>query len=85
MSNMPTPMPMRSNGASWTVSNASQTVAQDATGRYVQGWEVTYTLDTGHTGTVFVPGSVPNQDAIKAAIQQSANALKGVINLNSQS
>lgn len=85
MSNVPTPMPMRPNGANWTVSNAAQTTGQDATGRFVKGWEVTYTLDTGHTGTVFVAGEVPNEATVKAAIQQSANALKGVINLSNQS
>lgn len=85
MSNTPVPISGRNSGVNWTVSGASQGLGQDATGRYVQGWEVTYTLDTGHTGTVFVPGSVANQDAIKAAINQSANALNSVINMSSSS
>ena len=67
------------------VNNAQQTTAQDATGRFTKGWEVTYQLDTGHTGTVFVPGDVLNQDQVKAAINQSANALYGVVNLTSGS
>ena len=85
MSNVPTPMPMRGGGVNWTVSGASQTVAQDATGRFVKGWEVTYSLDSGHTGTVFVPGDMPNREAIKAAITQSAQALYGVVNMDSNS
>lgn len=83
MSNMPSPMPMRSGGPSWTVSNATQTTAQDATGRFAKGWEVTYTLDSGYSGTVFVPGDVLNQDQVRAAINQSAAALHSVVNLTS--
>lgn len=83
MTNMPTPLPGRAGNVRWTVSGAVQTQGQDSGGRFVPGWEVTYTIDSGHSGTVFVPGAVPNQDAVKAAIVQSAQALHGVVNLSS--
>jgi hypothetical protein len=76
-------MPGRAGNVRWTVSGAVQTTSPDAGGRYVPGWEITYTIDTGHSGTVFVPGTTPNQDAIKAAINQQAQALHGVVNLSS--
>jgi hypothetical protein len=74
---------MRSGQVNWTVSAAQQTTSQDATGRFTKGWEVSYTLDTGHVGTVFVPGDILNQEQVKAAINQSAAALYGVVNLTS--
>ena len=79
------PAPMSGRPVNWTVSGATQTTGQDPTGRYVRGWEVTYTLDSGHSGTVFLPGDVPNPDSIKAAVNQSAQALYGVVNLTSGS
>jgi hypothetical protein len=69
----------------WTVSGATQTTGADASGRYQKGWEVAYTLDSGHAGVVFVPGEVPNEATVKAAVAQAAQSLHRVVNLTSGS
>lgn len=83
MANSPAPRP--GQGPAWQVTNVAKTVGQDATGRYTQGWEVTYQIDSGHTGTVFVSGADLSPDQVKQAIAKQAAALAGTVNLTSNS
>jgi hypothetical protein len=70
-------------GIMWKVTDVSQGVGQDATGRYTKGWSVTYQISTGHTGTVFLAGDNVNPDQVRAAIDKQAAALYGVVGLAS--
>ena len=83
MSNTPAPRP--GNGPSWTVTNVSKTVGQDQTGRYTPGWEVTYQIDSGHTGVVFLPGADLSPDAARMAVAKQAAALAATAGLTNQS
>lgn len=85
MSNTPSSLPSRISGVNWSVTGAVQTTAQADNGQYARGWEVTYRLDTGHTGTVFVPLASFNEDTVKQAINKQAATLYGVVNLQSGS
>lgn len=83
MSNASSNLPASFGGATWKVINAAQTTGQDATGRYAPGWEVTYQIPSGHTGTVFVAGAVPNPDMVKAAVSAAATNLSTVVSMQS--
>jgi hypothetical protein len=75
----------RLGGPNWKVTGAVQTVARGPNGVYAPGWEVTYQLDTGHTGTVFLPNQSFNPDMVKQAISQDAAKLFDVVNLTNNS
>jgi hypothetical protein len=69
-------------GPAWRVTAVNQTTGQDSTGRYTQGKEVSFTLASGVSGTVFVPDNMFNPDAVKAAIMAEAANLHQVSNLS---
>jgi hypothetical protein len=68
-------------GPGWKVTGANQTTGQDQTGRYVNGFEVTYQLKSGATGSVFVPKDGFNEDAVRAAVDAAARTLANVLNI----
>lgn len=70
-------------GPSWKVVNVTETTAADSTGRFTAGKQVTYQLDSGLSGTVFLPDAQFNEDAVRAAINQAAAQLHAVGNLTS--
>jgi hypothetical protein len=72
-----------STGPVWKVIDTKTGSAPDATGRYVPGYQITYQLNTGQAGTVFVPKSSYTKDAATAAIMADAAQLAEVSNLSS--
>jgi hypothetical protein len=66
---------------SWQVISVVDGSGQDTTGRYVQGKTVTYQLKSGHTGTVFVPGTNATPDAVAGLIRQAAANLNAIASL----
>lgn len=70
------------SGASWRVVNVTQGVGQDPTGRYVNGFEVTYQLKSGLSGTVFLAKDAFNEDAVAAAVSSAAATLYNVSQLS---
>lgn len=85
MSNSGNVQVYQTSGPNWRVTGAVQTTAQAANGQFARGWEVTYQLDTGHTGTVFLPTNQFNPDSVKAAVAADAAQLYQVVNLTNQS
>ena len=83
MSNMPAPTSGTYNGPPWTVTQVTQGTGQTDTGRYAPGWTVTYKLDSGPSGSVFLAGTTLDPDAVKTAIQAQATALHQTANLSS--
>jgi hypothetical protein len=75
----------RLGGPNWKVTGAMQTVARAPNGTFAPGWEVTYQLDSGHSGTVFLPTQSFNPEMVKQAITQDAAKLHQVVNLTSNS
>lgn len=67
----------------WRVIQVQDGTGPDSTGRFVQGKTVTYQLETGHTGTVFVPAPNANADAVKLAVAADAANLDAIANLTS--
>jgi len=72
-----------SGGAGWKVTNVTETAGQNPAGRFVAGFEVTYQLKSGLTGTVFLPKESFNEDAVAAAVGQAAQILHNVSQLQS--
>jgi hypothetical protein len=58
---------------------------QDANGNFVRGRNITYQLDDGTTGMVFVANAAYTPDAVKAAIAADAEKVAGVAGLTSES
>ena len=75
----------RFGGPNWKVTGAVQTVARGQNGTYANGWEVTYQLDSGHTGTVFLVNQSFNPEMVKQAVTADAAKLHQVVNLTSNS
>ena len=69
----------------WTVTDVTETTAQDNTGRFAKGKQVTFQLASGQVGTVFLPDASFTPDTVKAAIRTAAANLHAVVNLNSAS
>lgn len=66
----------------WHIVSQAQVSGLDSTGHYVQGVNVTFTLDgNGQTGTVFVPLSSYNADTVKQRVDEFAQHLINVANL----
>ena len=74
----PAPLPA---GLSGQVISVASTIGQDATGNWVPGKNVTYQLNSGHTGTVFVPDATFGAETAKAAILADAQKLAAVANI----
>ena len=74
-----------SGGGGWRITEAAQQVGQDSTGRYTKGWMVSFQLDGGQTGSVFVPGDSLNPAQVQAAVGRQADALYGVLGLTDKS
>lgn len=76
--NTPAPLP-----TTWTVTGQVAKFASDATGKPVNGVEVSFTTTAGNSGSVFIPDtqySVPNAQAAiaaKAATLDAVGALTG--------
>lgn len=85
MSMMTTPGGGGGSGVGWKVTEAAQQIGQDSTGRYTKGWQITFQLDGGQTGAVFVPGDSLNPAQVQAAVARQADALYGVIGLTNSS
>lgn len=69
--------------AKWRVIQVTDGTGPDATGRFVNGKTITYQLDSGHTGTVFVAGPNANPDLVKTAIMAEAANLEAIASLTS--
>jgi hypothetical protein len=80
----PTAIPSASGGIgpAWSVTSVISTTGQDGTGRYSQGKNVTFTLASGVTGSVFVPDNLFTPDQVKQAIMAEADKLHQVSQLS---
>lgn len=79
---MPTPQGQPAGQpVTWTVGVQMVTVGPDKAGKMVNGYEVPFTLSTGHTDSVFVAGADYNIDNIRAAIQVKAEQIVAVSRL----
>ena len=63
------------------IINVQDVRAQDATGAWVPGRNVTYQLSSGHTGTVFVPLTQFTPENVRAAVMADAQTLSDVAGL----
>lgn len=68
----------------WTVTGTSETLGTDDRGQAVPGVDVRYALDSGPTGTVFIPrtmlqntGYIQDKIAKDAAGLEAIKGLKG--------
>lgn len=68
-------------GLSGKVISVTDARGQDPAGSWVPGRNVTYQLNSGHTGTVFVALSSFNPESVKAAILADAVKIAGVANI----
>lgn len=66
----------------WRVDNVAVATGQDSTGRFTTGKLVSFVLDSGVTGSVFIPDSQFNPDTVKQAIMVEASKLHQVSNLS---
>lgn len=72
------------NGAAmphWRVTGQQETNRTDATGRFVSGVLVAFTIDNGVAGSVFVPDAQYTPDNVKQLIAARVAQLTGVANL----
>ena len=67
----------------WRVIQQTIETATDGTGRAVRGRRVTYQLQSGQSGQVFVPETSFGPDTVKAAIDADAQNVAAVANLTS--
>jgi hypothetical protein len=74
---------MSAAGPQWKVTSVTPATGQVSSGQFGPGWNVTYQLESGATGIVFVPKSGGDPDAIKAAIAADAATLHAIANLSS--
>jgi hypothetical protein len=70
-------------GPAWKVTGAAQTTGLGPNGQYQRGWEVTYQLEGGTTGTVFVPAAAFSPETVRAAVADDAARLAAVLGLTS--
>lgn len=70
--------------AQWRVINITPGQGADASGRFVNGKNVTYQLRSGQAGTVFVPDGSDTPEYVKAVIQSAAENLAALHNLTSE-
>lgn len=71
----------RMDPVTWTVGPQLATAGPDASGKIVPGYEVRFTLSTGHTDSVFVAGTDYTVAGVKAAIQAKAEQLDAISRL----
>lgn len=69
----------------WRVVSQTEALEPDPSGRIVRGTKITYRMDNGNSGSVFVPDTMyKNADSVKALIQDSVNANVAIQNLSSE-
>ena len=66
----------------WTVTAQTETMRQDARNQLVRGMLVTFQLTNGQQGSVFVPDTQYNAEAVRAAIRDRAQHMLNVSNLS---
>jgi len=71
-----------SKGTKWRVTGQSETTDLGPTGQFVQGYRVTFALDDGTVGSVFVPKAGYSVTTVMAAIAPHADELAAVAALN---
>lgn len=69
---------MASAPQSWTITGTSETTGVNDQGMPTRGVSVSFKLDDGTAGTVFVPDASFTPAAVTAAVQARASALVGV-------
>jgi len=68
----------------WRVVSQQEGVQPGPSGTYTKGMTVYFTLDTGETGSVFVPNTQLNPEYVKAAITARAVQLSSIGLLTSE-
>lgn len=74
---------MSENGSTWKVTQVAPAQGQVPGQGYQPGWNVTYQLEGGPSGVVFIPKTAADQASVKAAIAADADLLDGISNLTS--
>lgn len=76
------PQPPAKMPVTWTVISQQEVTDQDKAGNYVQGARVTFQLNTGTTGSVFVPTTIYNAETVAEAINKAAHKINNVDHLS---
>lgn len=66
----------------WTVTSQLEGTGQDANGRYVEGFKVSFTTASGLSGSVFVPNAIYNKESVRQQIAQRVAQMLDVHSLN---
>lgn len=67
----------------WKVVSTVPVQGRDPSGAFVPGWNVTYQLESGAQGQVFVPKTSADMNAVKQVIAADAALLAGLTGLTS--
>jgi hypothetical protein len=79
---MPSNMTPPYDPITWTVDAQMATAGADKSGKIVPGYEVRFTLSTGHTDSVFVAGTEYSVAGVRAAITAKAEQLAAIARLS---
>jgi hypothetical protein len=68
-------------GLGWTIIGQAETMQTDDAGAFVPGVTITFQLQGGQTGSVFVPNARYNVENVRAAVNARAGAMAAVAKL----
>lgn len=74
--------PNSATGSGWKVTGTTETMLPDSTGRFVTGYQISFTTGAGNSGTVFLPRDRFTQQAATDAINAHAALLDSVNGLS---
>lgn len=66
----------------WRVTASQEQQAPGAAGTYTKGRQIFFQLDSGPSGSVFVPNDQLSPDNVRAAIAAAASTLQAVHDLS---
>lgn len=74
--------PTPSDAPHWRVTASQEQQAPGAAGTYTKGRQIFFQLDSGPSGSVFVPNDQLSAEAVRAAITAAAATLQAVHDLS---
>lgn len=72
-----TPAPT-DNAPHWRITASQEQQAPGAAGTYTKGRQIFFALDSGPSGSVFLPNDQLTVDAVRAAINAAASTLANI-------
>ena len=75
MTDTPTPT---DNAPHWRITASQEQQAPGAAGTYTKGRQVFFQLDSGPSGSVFVPNDQLSTDSVRAAVNAAAQQLADI-------